>query len=68
MAEDAGQFIGSAEVAELLHVSTRSVQRAAHTGEIPVVQTVGTRLLFERAEIERLAEEREKALGPSGSE
>lgn len=67
MAEDEGRFIGTADAAEILHVSTRTVQRKADTGQIPVVQTLGPHrsLVFERAEIERLAREEKEALGQS---
>jgi predicted site-specific integrase-resolvase len=59
-------FIGTATAAELLGWTQRRVQRAANTGQIPVVATVEPdgRYLFKKAAIEELArrerEEREQ--------
>lgn len=51
---DGDRIIGSHEAADLLHVSQRTIQRLALTGEIPVVATIGKRgeYLFRTSDIE----------------
>lgn len=50
-------MIGTATAAELLGWTQRRVQRAANTGQIPVVATVAPdgRYLFTKASIEEIA-------------
>lgn len=57
MADDADRIIGTATAAEILGWTKRKVQRAANTGQIPIVGTVGPQrnLLFEKAAIEEYA-------------
>ena len=52
------EIIGSHEVADILGVSFRTVQRKAHTGQIPVISSgIGrrTEYAFDRAAIEEIA-------------
>jgi hypothetical protein len=51
------RIIGTAKAAEILGWHQRKVQRAANTGQIPIVGKLGTRqdLLFREADIEDLA-------------
>jgi excisionase family DNA binding protein len=69
VAADPEKFIGTKEVAELLHVDRRTVQRKVWTGEIPIVGNLGDRrgFLFEREAIEELAKQ-EKPSDPAGTE
>lgn len=59
MADDAEQTIGTAKAAKLLGWHPRKVQRAAHTGVIPIVGKLNDRgdLLFSQAAIEELAKQ-----------
>jgi excisionase family DNA binding protein len=51
---DGDRIIGTHEAADLLHVSRRTVQRLALTGEIPIIGTVGKRgeYLFRASDVE----------------
>lgn len=55
---DTGPIIGTADAASILGWTKRKVQRAAKTGAIPIVGTVGPQrnLLFEEAAIEEIAQ------------
>lgn len=57
MTEDEGPIIGTATAAEILGWTKRKVQRAAVTGAIPIVGTVGPQknLLFDRSTVEEIA-------------
>lgn len=60
MADDGDRdLITTSTVAEILHMSTRGVQRAVNTGQIPIVGTVGPHRqhLFDRQVVERIAKE-----------
>lgn len=50
-------LIGTSTAAEILHWNKRKVQRAADTGQIPIVGTVGPQrqYVFDRDVIEELA-------------
>lgn len=49
-------YLRVAEVAELFHVSTKTVVRWASEGKLPHVLTLGGHRRFPRAEIERVVE------------
>lgn len=49
-----------AEVARLLDVTPETVRGWANAGKIPVLRTQTGRRLFERDQVERLAQERER--------
>ena len=55
MTED-DDVVGSAETAEMLGISRRSVQRKARSGELDS-EIVGGSLVFKRADVEQYAEE-----------
>lgn len=59
MAAEPARIIGTKDAAEILHWNRRKVQRAANTGQIPIVGTVGAQgeYLFDAAVIEKLASE-----------
>ncbi|MDP9389377.1 MAG: helix-turn-helix domain-containing protein [Actinomycetota bacterium] len=48
------EFLRVAEVAEMFHVSTKTVVRWASEGKLPHVLTLGGHRRFPRADIERL--------------
>jgi excisionase family DNA binding protein len=56
LTENDDDVVGSAETAELLRISRRSVQRKAHRGEIDS-EIVGGSLVFKRAAIEQYLKE-----------
>ena len=49
-------YLRVAEVAELFHVSTKTVVRWASEGKLPHVLTLGGHRRFPRADIERVVE------------
>lgn len=53
------RFLGTSEVADLLHVTPKTVQRRANTGEIPIVGRLGKQgeYVFDADVIERIAEQ-----------
>ncbi|MBV8160358.1 MAG: helix-turn-helix domain-containing protein [Acidimicrobiia bacterium] len=51
------------EVARMLHVSPKTVNRWAHEGRIACIVTLGGHRRFQRTEIERIAEQ--MASGPA---
>lgn len=58
------QVVSTAETAQILHCSIRTVHRQAALGQLPTVGKLPTArgaYLFDRDEIERLAAERVKA-------
>lgn len=68
MAANPDDIIGTTEVAELLHIDRRTVQRRVWTGEIPIVGNLGEKrgFLFDRPTIEELAKQ-QKPSDPTGS-
>lgn len=51
-----GEFLRVAEVADLFHVSTKTVVRWASEGKLPHVLTLGGHRRFPRADIEQLVD------------
>ena len=62
-ATDYPSYLRTAEVADLLHVSPKTVSRWAKEGRLPFLKTLGGHRRFPEAEIRELAEElREEAI------
>ena len=51
------RYLHPAEVADLLHVSPKTVSRWAKDGKLPFLKTLGGHRRYPAAEIRRLAEE-----------
>ena len=56
-AADARDYLHSAEVAELLHVSPKTVSRWAKDGKLPFLKTLGGHRRYPAAQIRQLAED-----------
>ena len=56
-APDLPRYLHPAEVADLLHVSPKTVSRWAKDGRLPFLKTLGGHRRYPAAEIRRLAEE-----------
>jgi len=56
-APDLPRYLHPAEVAELLHVSPKTVSRWAKEGKLPFLKTLGGHRRYPAAEIRQLAEE-----------
>jgi excisionase family DNA binding protein len=62
-ATDYPSYLRTAEVADLLHVSPKTVSRWAKEGKLPFLKTLGGHRRYPEAEIRELAEElREEAM------
>jgi excisionase family DNA binding protein len=62
-ATDYPSYLRTAQVADLLYVSPKTVSRWAKEGKLPVLKTLGGHRRFPEAEIRELAEElREEAM------
>jgi excisionase family DNA binding protein len=60
---EAPSYLRTAEVADILHVSPKTVSRWAKEGKLPFLKTLGGHRRFPEAEIRELAEElREEAM------
>jgi len=59
------EYLTPGEVARMLHVSPKTVNRWAHEGRIACIVTLGGHRRFQRQEIERIAEQ--MASGSAGS-
>ena len=57
------EYLTPGQVARMLHVSPKTVNRWANEGRIPCLVTLGGHRRFNREEIERVAEQ--MASGPS---
>ena len=57
------EYMTPGEVARMLHVSPKTVNRWAHEGRIACIVTLGGHRRFQRTEIERIAEQ--MASGPA---
>ena len=55
-APTAPRYLRAAEVADLLHVSPKTVSRWAQEGKLPVLKTLGGHRRYPEAEIRKLAE------------
>ena len=51
------EFLTTGGVAQLLHVSPKTVNRWAHQGLLPATRTLGGHLRFRRSDAERLREQ-----------
>ena len=49
------------EVAKLLHVSTKTLQKLRRSGELPCIRLSHNCLRYERAEVEKFIEKRKAA-------
>ena len=59
---DPPSYLHTAEVADILHVSPKTVSRWAKEGKLPFMKTLGGHRRYPEAEIRKLAEElREEA-------
>ena len=56
-APDLPRYLHPAEVADLLHVSPKTVSRWAKDGKLPFLKTLGGHRRYPAAEIRQLAEE-----------
>jgi excisionase family DNA binding protein len=56
-APDLPRYLHPAEVADILHVSPKTVSRWAKDGKLPFLKTLGGHRRYPAAEIRRLAEE-----------
>jgi excisionase family DNA binding protein len=56
-APDTLSYLHTAEVADLLHVSPKTVSRWAKEGKLPFLKTLGGHRRYPAAEIRRLANE-----------
>jgi excisionase family DNA binding protein len=56
-APDLPRYLHTAEVADLLHVSPKTVSRWAKEGQLPFLKTLGGHRRYPAAEIRQLAEE-----------
>ena len=63
MPESQPDYLTPAQVARMLHVSPKTVNRWANEGRIPCLVTLGGHRRFQREEIERVVEQ--MASGPS---
>lgn len=59
-------YLRPAEVAELLHVTPKTVTRWAHDGKLPCIHTLGGHRRYPEAEIRALVEE--QTVEPEGGE
>jgi excisionase family DNA binding protein len=50
-------YLHTAEVADILHVSPKTVSRWAKEGKLPILRTLGGHRRYPAAEIRQLAEE-----------
>jgi excisionase family DNA binding protein len=57
VAESQPEYLTPGEVARMLHVSPKTVNRWAHEGRIACIVTLGGHRRFQRAEVERIAEQ-----------
>ena len=55
-APTAPRYLRAAEVADLLHVSPKTVSRWAQEGKLPFLKTLGGHRRYPEAEIRKLAE------------
>jgi excisionase family DNA binding protein len=62
VAETQSEYLTPGEVARMLHVSPKTVNRWAHEGRIAHIVTLGGHRRFPRNEVERIAEQ--MASGP----
>jgi excisionase family DNA binding protein len=53
---EASEYLTPAEVARLLHVSPKTVNRWSHEGRLPCLVTLGGHRRFRRADVEAAAE------------
>lgn len=51
--DEAPEYLGPARVAEILHVSPKTVNRWANEGRIPCIVTLGGHRRFRRADVEQ---------------
>jgi len=56
-APDPSRYVHTAEVADILHVSPKTVSRWAKEGKLPFLKTLGGHRRYPAAEIRQLAEE-----------
>jgi excisionase family DNA binding protein len=56
-APDLPRYLHTAEVADILHVSPKTVSRWAKEGKLPFLKTLGGHRRYPAAEIRQLAEE-----------
>ena len=63
MSDPQPEYLTPGQVARMLHVSPKTVNRWANEGRIPCIVTLGGHRRFQREEIERVAER--MASGPS---
>ena len=63
MSDAQPEYLTPGEVARMLHVSPKTVNRWANEGRIPCLVTLGGHRRFQREEIERVVEQ--MASGPS---
>jgi excisionase family DNA binding protein len=57
VAESQPEYLTPGQVARLLHVSPKTVNRWAHEGRIACIVTLGGHRRFARAEVDRVAEQ-----------
>ena len=57
VAEAQSEYLTPGEVARMLHVSPKTVNRWAHEGRIACIVTLGGHRRFQREEVERIAEQ-----------
>ena len=63
MSDPQPEYLTPGQVARMLHVSPKTVNRWANEGRIPCLVTLGGHRRFQREEIERVVEQ--MASGPS---
>ena len=65
MAESQSQpeYLTPGEVARMLHVSPKTVNRWAHEGRIACIVTLGGHRRFQRQEVERIADQMASGAG-----
>ena len=66
VAEAQPEYLTPGEVARMLHVSPKTVNRWAHEGRIACIVTLGGHRRFPREEIERIAEQMASGTNTSG--
>lgn len=57
MAESQPEYLTPGEVARMLHVSPKTVNRWAHEGRLACIVTLGGHRRFPRQEVERIADQ-----------
>jgi excisionase family DNA binding protein len=63
--ESQPEYLTPGEVARMLHVSPKTVNRWAHEGRLACIVTLGGHRRFPRLEVERIAEQMASGSGSS---